>query len=105
MSGLSRSGTLLTDKDGLQSALSTRAILDVYKYIANLLGLNAIDFSCHSTRVGAVHDMGSNNINMPAVKQAGGWKSDVMPSRYMKRSDARKGAMAQMEAKEKYDPG
>jgi hypothetical protein len=44
--------------------------------------------------------MGNNNINMPAVKQAGGWKSDVMPSRYMKRSDARKGAMAQMEEKD-----
>jgi len=98
--GLSKGGKLRKNAFGVPSALTSKAVLDVYKTITALLGLEARAFSCHSTRVGAVHDMHAANINMPAVKQAGRWKSDVMPSRYMQKGEARRGAMAQMEKKE-----
>ena len=45
-------------------------------------------FSCHSTCIGAAQDMLEENICMLAVKQAGRWKSDRMPSRYGKDSYA-----------------
>ena len=97
---LTKGGNLRRNNEGIQAALTGKGAWDVYKMVAELLGLDPRAFSCHSTRVGAVHDMHDANINMPAVKHAGRWKSDVMPSRYMKKGEAKRGAMAQMERRE-----
>jgi|GEM_PF-3528833 len=94
--GLTKGGLYMSNNQTAR-ALTTRTVLNVYKEMATLLGLDKTTFSCHSTRVGAVHDMHEANINMPAIKHAGRWTSDVMPSRYMRKSDAKQGAMAQIE--------
>ncbi len=49
--------------------------------------------------MGATQDMLEENIGMLAVKQAGRWKSDRMPSRYAKDIEARRGGMAQLSMK------
>lgn len=81
----------------LQAPLTTRAVLDVYKTVTDLLGLDSEAFSCHSTRIGATHDMNENDIDLAAQMLAGRWKTPAMPIRYGRKHQARKGAMAQME--------
>ncbi len=95
--GLTKGGHIRVDKNQNATCLTTRTVFTLFKEMAERLGLDKTAFSCHSTRVGAVHDMHEANINMPAIKQAGRWKSDVMPSRYMRKGEAKHGAMAQME--------
>ena len=52
--------------------------------------------SGHSTRVGAAQDMIAAGIGLPAILQAGRWKSPAMVNRYGERLLARKGATAQL---------
>lgn len=81
----------------LHAPLTTRAVLDVYKSVTDLLGLDSHAFSCHSTRIGATHDMNDSDIDLAAQMLAGRWKTPAMPIRYGRKHQARKGAMAQME--------
>ena len=52
--------------------------------------------SGHSTRVGAAQDMVAAGIEMPAILQAGRWKSTGMVTRYGQRLLAQRGAAAQL---------
>ncbi len=53
--------------------------------------------SGHSSRVGAVQDMAaSDRIEMPAIMQAGGWKSPQMVARYTQRQAARRSGAAKL---------
>ena len=52
--------------------------------------------SGHSTRVGAAQDMIAAGIGLPAILQAGRWKSSAMVNRYGERLLARNGAAAQL---------
>ena len=52
--------------------------------------------SGHSTRVGAVQDMIASGIELPAILQAGRWKSTSMVNRYGERLLARRGGAAQL---------
>ena len=52
--------------------------------------------SGHSTRVGAAGDMIAAGIELPAILQAGRWKSTVMVNRYGERLLARRGGIAQL---------
>jgi len=97
---LTKSGRIRTDKVyDLPKPLKEGNVLDLYKSIADKIGESSSLFSCHSTRVGAAQDMLEENIGMLAVKQAGRWKSDRMPSRYGKDIDAKRGGMAQLSMK------
>ena len=52
--------------------------------------------SGHSTRVGAVQDMVAGGIEMPAILQAGRWKTPAMVNRYAERLLARRSGAAQL---------
>ncbi len=97
---VTKSGSLKQDKETNQTKpLTRRNVADVYKATAEKIGESSYLFSCHSTRVGATQDMLEENIGMLAVKQAGRWKSDRMPSQYAKKVDAKRGGMAQLSMK------
>ncbi len=97
---VTKSGTLRLDKEfQLPKPLTRRNVADLYKATADKIGESSELFSCHSTRVGATQDMLEENIGMLAVKQAGRWKSDRMPSQYAKKVEARRGGMAQLSMK------
>lgn len=55
-------------------------------------------FSAHSTRVGAAQDLVAAGFDLPAIQQAGGWKSPVMVARYAERLLAERGAVARHRA-------
>ena len=60
----------------------------IYKAMATRAGLPpevAARLSGHSTRVGAAQDMISVGIGMPAIMQAGRWKSTATVNRYGER--------------------
>ena len=52
--------------------------------------------SGHSTRVGAAQDMVAHGIELPAIQQAGRWKSTAMATRYAERLLAARGGAAQL---------
>ncbi len=96
-------------KAGLESGTLLRAVLKgskvggplvpmevtrIYKQMAAVAGLpleTVEAISAHSTRVGASQDMAaSDRIEMPAIMQAGGWKSPEMIARYTARQHTRR---------------
>lgn len=54
------------------------------------------NFSAHSTRVGAAVDMVSVGLDLPAIMQAGSWKSPEMVARYTASLATQRGASAQL---------
>ena len=52
--------------------------------------------SGHSARVGAAQDMIAAGIELPAILQAGRWKSTAMVNRYGERLLARRSGTAQL---------
>ena len=72
----------------------------IYKQMAAAAGLpleTVEAISAHSTRVGASQDMAaSDRIEMPAIMQAGGWKSPEMVARYTARQHARRSGSAKL---------
>ncbi len=80
--------------DGLDPSQVSR----IYKSMAMRAGF--VDFagglSGHSARVGAAQDMIASGIGLPAILQAGRWKSAAMVSRYGERLLASRGAAAQL---------
>jgi len=97
---LTKGGNVKMDINDQQKALSTRSLLYIYKSLAEQIGEKPALFSCHSSRVGATQDMLGANISMLAVKQAGDWKSDRMPSRYAEETAVDSGGMAQLSMKQ-----
>jgi integrase len=57
--------------------------------------------SAHSTRVGAATDMVAKGIQMAAIMQAGGWKTETMVARYSRRLKAQSGGAAKLAKKQK----
>ena len=71
----------------------------IFKEMARRAGLPAelVDgLSGHSTRVGAAQDMIAAGIELPAILQAGRWKSAAMVNRYGEQLLARKSGAAQL---------
>lgn len=56
--------------------------------------------SGHSARVGLAQDLASAGEDLPAIMQAGGWKSPTMVARYTERMAARRGAVARLAEKQ-----
>lgn len=52
--------------------------------------------SGHSSRVGAAQDMVLHGVELPAVMQAGGWRTPEMVARYTARLDARRSGAAKL---------
>ncbi len=71
----------------------------IYKSMARKAGLGediVTGLSGHSTRVGAAQDMIASGIELPAILQAGRWKSTTMVNRYGERLLARRSGSAQL---------
>ena len=70
----------------------------IYKAMAVRAGFDdfAGGLSGHSARVGAAQDMIASGIGLPAILQAGRWKTAAMVSRYGERLLASRGAAAQL---------
>lgn len=83
--------------------LSTRDVSRIYarrfKGVRDHKG-RPIQFSAHSTRVGAASDALADGIGTGAIQQAGGWKSERMVVRYTERLAVREGAAARMARKQ-----
>ena len=83
----------------LGAALDPSQIPRIYKGMARRAGLppDVVDgLSGHSTRVGATQDMIANGIGLPAILQAGRWKTTTMVNRYGERLLARRSGAAQL---------
>jgi integrase len=71
----------------------------IFKAMASRAGLTAEEaarISGHSTRVGAAQDAIRYGAELPAVMQAGRWKTPEMVGRYTRRLSARRGAAVQI---------
>jgi integrase len=71
----------------------------LFKQMARAAGVPAADvarISGHSSRVGAAQDMVRHGIELPAILQAGGWRTAEMVSRYTARLDARRSGAAKL---------
>ncbi len=66
----------------------------ILKRLAKRAGLEASAISGHSARVGMAQDLVARGADLPAVMQAGRWKSPTMPARYAERLLAGRGAVA-----------
>ncbi|MDE0254574.1 MAG: tyrosine-type recombinase/integrase, partial [Rhodospirillaceae bacterium] len=83
----------------LGEGLDPSQVPRILKGMAQRAGLPAAvvrDLSGHSARVGAAQDMIAAGIELPAVLQAGRWKSTAMVNRYGERLLARRSGMAQL---------
>jgi integrase len=80
-------------------SLEASAIARTFKAMARGAGMaadKAGKISGHSSRVGAAQDMVQFGIELPAIMQAGGWKTPEMVSRYTARLDVRRGGAAKL---------
>ena len=71
----------------------------ILKAMARRAGLPpdvADGLSGHSARVGAAQDMVAGGIELPAILQAGRWKTTAMVNRYGERLLARRSGAAQL---------
>jgi len=81
-------------------ALDPGDVARLFKAMVRTAGLTPEQvgrISGHSSRVGAAQDMAtSDRIEMPAIMQAGGWKSPQMVVRYTQRQAARRSGAAKL---------
>ncbi len=81
-------------------ALDPGDVARLFKAMVRTAGLTpeqVARISGHSSRVGAAQDMAaSDRIEMPAIMQAGGWKSPQMVARYTQRQAARRSGAAKL---------
>ena len=83
----------------LGEALDPSQVPRIFKAMARRAGLppSVVDgLSGHSARVGAAQDMIAAGIELPAILQAGRWKSTAMVNRYGERLLARSSGAAQL---------
>ena len=76
-------------------ALDAGEVGRIFKAMARAAGLleaDATRFSGHSTRVGAAQDMLRYGEQLPAIMQAGRWKTAEMVGRYTAKQGARQSA-------------
>ena len=90
----------------LGEALDASQVPRIYRAMARRAGLSprvVRSISGHSPRVGAAQDMIASGIGIPAIMQAGRWKSASMVQRYGERLLARRNAAAQLARLQKRD--
>ena len=76
------------------TALTGGDVPRILKRLAARAGLDPVGISGHSARVGMAQDLVAGGADLPAVMQAGRWKSPTMPARYAERLLAGRGAVA-----------
>jgi site-specific recombinase XerD len=81
------------------AALHAGEVASIFKAMALKAGLSAKEIeeiSGHSTRVGAAQDMLRYGEQLPAIMQAGRWKTAEMVGRYTAKQEARQSAAARI---------
>ena len=85
--------------DKLGTGLHASQVPRIFKAMARRASLPpeiADGLSGHSARIGATHDMVAAGIELPAILQAGRWKTTAMVNRYGERLMARRNGAAQL---------
>ncbi|MCW2242027.1 tyrosine-type recombinase/integrase [Azospirillum canadense] len=77
-----------------------RRISEIFKRRAEAAGLDPALVLGHSLRVGAAQGLTAAGFGLPAIQQAGRWKSPTMPARYAEKIVPKQGAMAQLAGKQ-----
>jgi integrase len=80
-------------------ALEAGSVSRILKRLGREVGLPAEQvsrLSGHSLRVGVAQDMVAAGIELPAIMQAGGWRSPEMVARYTERLAVRRGGSARL---------
>lgn len=77
-----------------------RRVSEIFKRRAEAAGIDPALVSGHSLRVGAAQDLTAAGFGLPAIQQAGRWKSPAMPARYAEKIVPKQGAMAQLANKQ-----
>jgi site-specific recombinase XerD len=83
----------------IHNRLTDQSVRLILKERATQSGLPAAiveTLSGHSPRVGLAQDMTASGLDLPAIMQAGRWKSPQMVSRYTEHLQARKGGAAKL---------
>jgi len=83
----------------LGQALAGPEVARIFKMMATAAGLSAAEVarvSGHSSRVGAAVDMVAWGVELPAIMQAGGWRTAEMVSRYTAKLDAKRSGAAKL---------
>jgi site-specific recombinase XerD len=75
--------------------ITTRTLWGIYKDLGSKLN-DGKQYSCHSTRTGAVIAMLERNVPLLEIIEAGDWKSSAMPARYGRQFNASAGGMAKV---------
>src|ERR1039457_2575458 len=91
----------LIGRDQIGEALHPGSIAPIFKRVAQWIGMPArfvAEVSGHSTRVGAAQDLAGLDIDLAAIKQAGGWKSTRRPLQYAAKINAARSGMARAAA-------
>ena len=92
------------DKGGkVAGAMPPGQVARIFKRMARKAGLPASvvrSLSGHSARVGAAQDMIAAGMELPAILQAGRWKSASMVNRYGERLLAKRSAAAKLARKQ-----
>jgi len=79
------------------TALGAAEVGRTFKVIARLAGIADISrIGAHSTRIGATHDLKLFGADTLDIMQDGGWKSPLMPKRYLQGLESDRGSMARM---------
>jgi integrase len=79
------------------SPLCAAEVGRTFKVIARLAGIADISrIGAHSTRIGATHDLKLFGADTLDIMQDGGWKSPMMPKRYLQGLESDRGSMARM---------
>jgi site-specific recombinase XerD len=82
------------------TALCAAEVSRTFKVIARLAGIADLSrIGGHSTRIGATHDLKLFGADALDIMQEGGWKSPMMPKRYLQGLESDRGAMARMSAR------
>lgn len=66
----------------------------IFRALITRAGLDPAGVSGHSARVGMAQDLTAAGADLPAVMQAGRWKTAAMPARYAEHLSAAQGAVA-----------
>lgn len=87
------------------TGLHPQKITEIFRKLATraapairALAVDPAGISGHSARVGMAQDLVAAGFELPAVMQAGRWKTSAMVARYSERLNAQQGAVAQFHA-------
>jgi site-specific recombinase XerD len=79
------------------TGLNGSEVSRILKRLAQRARLEPSAISGHSAQVGMTQDLVAGGADLPAVMQAGHWKSPTMPARYAERLLAGRGAVARLQ--------